>query len=128
MVYGWTVITTINAMVSATMAPPSNTGMCDRGSSAPSLHRGLHAAPAPNRQYRQNATCRCQRRPEAVANSRDGQGRHQLNDRDATCDECERRADPGEERPLVRERESIIQILVDRRPLLTTNQPRVPGR
>jgi hypothetical protein len=35
-----------------------------------------------------------------------------LNDRDAAGDEGQRCANPGEERPLVREREPIIQILV----------------
>jgi len=76
------------------------------------LHRGLNPAPALNRQYRQNAARRGQHHPQAVADSGDGQGGHELNDRDATGDECERRADRGEECPLVGEREAIVQILV----------------
>ena len=109
---GWTVITRINATVSTTMAPPSSTGIHDRGNSTPA-----RIAACTSRQRRTASTARTPPAtvsavPRPCRTPGNRKGGHQLNDGDATRDQCERGADPGQERPLVGEREAIVQLLV----------------
>ena len=109
-VYGWTEITTINAMVTATTTQPSSTGIHDLGSSTP----------------RRIAVCTlCQRRTASTASTPPaavstvprpwripGMERAGTSWTTATppAMQRERGADPGQERPLVGKREAIVRL------------------
>jgi hypothetical protein len=75
-------------------------------------HRGLYSLPAPDCQHRQKAAAGSEQHAEGMPHSRDSECRNELNDGNATGDERERGADPGEEGSLIGEREAVIRLLL----------------
>ena len=77
-------------------------GSIDLGSGRPSRHRPFVCFPVPVAAHRDRHTEHDQREPDEPSTAREVEGRQQLRDREACGEKTEGRANPGQERALVR--------------------------
>jgi hypothetical protein len=70
----------------------------------------LYSLPAPDCQRRQKTASGGEQHAEGVPPSRDSERRNEVDEGNATGDQRERGADPGEEGPLVGEREAVVRL------------------
>jgi hypothetical protein len=77
-----------------------------------SARRGLYSLPAPDCQRRQETASGGEQHAEGVLHSWDSERRNEVDDGNATGDQRERGADPGEEGPLVGERVAVVRLLL----------------